>query len=460
MQDTPTYTVPSGSRLRRLGAAAVQAGVAIAILAAAVIGADRLVATRPAPPERAASEPRYAAETVRAEVGERTPLIEAFGEVRARNVVELRALVSGTVVDVAPELVAGGRIEAGATLVTIDRFSFEGAVVGAEASLLESRARLDEVQAQLRSEQASLVRMSEQLDIAERELTRQTDLRRRRIVAEAAVDSARRTLSQARQARDAQASAVTVTQSRIAQSRAAITRLEWELRQARRDLDDTVLRAPFDAVVREESVEPGRRLGSNDIVATLYEAGALDLRLTLSDGQYGRAIAGNRTLIGRPVRVTWPVGAEPVRALARIERVAADVASRTGGVELFARIDTVGAAATLKPGAFVTAQLEDRTFSGAARLPEAALYASPLGRHVFVVDEADRLERRSVDVLAYEGADVIVRGDLHGRDVLATRLAEAGDGVLVRRVAPAAGAEEIAGTGTVPAPVQGARSAQ
>lgn len=183
--------------------AALQCVLVVLLVGGAVAGSKRLVATRPSVPTQAAAEPSYAVESVLAKLGANTPLIEVFGQVHARNSVELRALVAGTVSEVAENLKVGARVSAGHALVSIDPFAYEGAVTEARANLAESQAQLDEARARLTSERDNLSRAQEQFTFAERELQRTLDLRRRSMVPEQSVDDARLSASQQRQARDA-----------------------------------------------------------------------------------------------------------------------------------------------------------------------------------------------------------------------------------------------------------------
>ncbi|WP_300472906.1 hypothetical protein [Breoghania sp.] len=81
------------------------------------------------------------------------------------------------------------------------------------------------------------------------------------------------------------------------------------------------------------------------------------------------------------------------------------------------------------PCAFVDLKVPDKLYRDVIRLPETALYG---GDRVYAVVE-DRLSECKVDVIAYEGSNVIVRGDIaDGDTVLATQISGIGNGLLVR----------------------------
>ena len=77
---------------------------------------------------RMADEPRvpqarervFAVNVVPVVFGTETPILTAFGEVQSRRTLELRTAVGGALMDLAPEFVEGGRVEAGQVLARID----------------------------------------------------------------------------------------------------------------------------------------------------------------------------------------------------------------------------------------------------------------------------------------------------------------------------------------------------
>ncbi|ADZ71692.1 efflux RND transporter periplasmic adaptor subunit [Polymorphum gilvum] len=416
--------------------ALVQALVALAVLFGAVQGMRHLVATKPEVKKRPVQEKSYVVETVPVIIADHAPTINLYGEVAAGRQVDLRVLVAGEVTSVNPDLKAGGTILRGEDLIAVDRFDYEGAVTEAKANLLEARARQVELQGRVALQRDNLDRASEQLELAKRDLERAEQLRAGGSVTERTLDERRLLVSQRQQGLEQARNTLAVEEAGVRQQEAAIERLEWRLRQAERNLENTVLRAPFDAVVRTEAAQVGRLVNVNDVVASVYSRDELEVRFTLSDDQYGRLIAESGTIAGRMVEVFWFLGGETMTYTATVDRIGADVARSRGGVDIYARIEAIPDTSPLRPGAFVAISIPDRVYKGTGRIPESAYHAD--GR-VFVVD-GQRMATRRVEAVAFDDGYVLVRGDLvDGDKVISTRIPEAGDGILVEEVSASPG---------------------
>ena len=387
-----------------------------------------LQATRPeiertGPAERARP---IAASTV--QIADIQPAIDAFGEVVAQRDVELRALVAGPVVAVGENFENGGTVRAGELLVEIDPFEYRAAVTEAQAALAEARAQLAETRAEVGAEEAGLVEDGTQLALAERELDRREALLAKGTASEKTVDDALVRRSDRARALAATERRLAGLRARIARQEAVIARTGVALERAERDLANARLVAPFDGYLTGVTAALGKRLGVNDRVVRLLDLARLDIRIHLSDADYGRLVSSAAGLRGRPVEVTWRAGDRNFPFRAVIQRADGEVDASSGGVRVFARIEQEASRVPLRPGAFVEVRIPDRVYRAAARLPETALVG---GDTVYAVVDG-RLEPRPVALLARVGNDVVVSGGIiEGESVATTRFPEIGPGVKV-----------------------------
>ncbi|WP_319530553.1 efflux RND transporter periplasmic adaptor subunit [uncultured Cohaesibacter sp.] len=387
---------------------------------------NMLVATKPEVNRREAREKAYAVQLVTASPARVQPEIIAYGTVSAARDVDLRALVSGEVIWVSPDLVTGGRVTMDAPLVRIDPFEFQGALHEADANLAEARAKLAETSASRASEEANLRFLMEQKRLAEADLERAETLIKSGSLTRQTLESRKLILSQREQSVEASQNNLLVLKAKIDQQDANIARLDWKVDQARRNLADTTLKAPFAGIVRTKSVELGRSVSGSDTLVSLYDPDQMDVRFTMTDAQFGRLTSGDNQLVGREIKVNWKLGDVVRSHRAKIERITPEVNAGDGGIEVFAR---VAEGSALRDGTFVELIVPDRVYDNAIRIPQSALY---LGKTIYLNEEG-RMQPRTVAVLAYLGDDVLIDGSTlqPGDEIIATRIAEAGPGLKI-----------------------------
>lgn len=360
--------------------------------------------------------------------GQVRPELTLFGEIVAGREVEMRALVAGQVIEVGPAFMEGGSVREGELLVAIDPFEYRAALDERMARLAEAKARLREIAARHRSEGEALAGDREQLDITGRDLERLRRLHAKGTVSRKSLDNSMMAQSKQEQLVTTRLNMLEAEAARLDQQRAVITRFEVSVRRARRDLKQTRVRAPFDGFLLETEAGLGKRVGVNDRLARLIDARRLEARFHISDERFGRILAAEGSLKGRPARVIWRTGAQALEFAATVDRSGARINPASGGVDFYARLADAGLEHPLRAGAFVEVRIADRAYDDVARLPESALHG---GGTVYVI-EAGRLVAREVLVVARVGTDVLVSVGLSpGERVVTTRFAEIGPGVRV-----------------------------
>ena len=430
----PSRAARTRDALATFGRGVVQLVLTFAILVGAGVATVRIVADKPERGSRPPFSTTYTIATVTAVRGDHRPTFVAYGQTAAARTVDLRSLVGGEIVAVSPNLRAGARVAAGEALVTIDRFVYEGALAEARAGLAEAQARLTENQARIDAERTKLGPMREQLRLAEADVARAARLRRRGQLTQQQLEARQLVASQRRQALTLGDETIKIEQARLEQQRAGLPRLQFAVQKAERDLDSTVLKAPFDGVVRTAAAEIGRLVSANDVVVSLYEEGRIEARFTLTDGAFGRLQASDEGLIGRAVTARWTVGGRTYDYPGTVGRLGADITSNRGGVEVFADLTQPDGAPDLRPGAFIEIEVPDTRYAGTFALPDTALFDDK----VYVVEDGV-LAERTVEVAAFDGDRVLVSSGLEGGErVLITRITEVSAGLKVREegVAP------------------------
>lgn len=400
----------------------------ILILGLAVGGFFYLRATKPETTVQPPEERIWTVATVPAVPEDVEPEIKVFGQIYAGRQVELRPLVEGRVIDTGPNFVEGGVVAKDDPLITIDPFDFENLVQERKAQLDEARARLVEIEAERAAAQRLVKRDEEQVALRRRDVERRERLSKRGVTSEKAVDDAKLALSEARQRLIERQRNIAQSGSRIAQQKAVIDRLEVQVRQAERDLEQTQLLAPFDGFLADVSTEVGKRVSRSDRVARLIDANRLEVRFSLSDENFGRLLAAGHWR-GRKIRAVWSAGDVVHEFSATIDRIQGEVDAAKGGVDLFARIDSAGPSTPLRPGAFVEVWFKEKRYEKLVRIPESALHANS---KIFLAHNG-RLKAQEIKVMARSGNHVFIRGEFDpDAEVVVTKFPEMTSGMKIR----------------------------
>ena len=399
----------------------------IIVIVVAIAVAGSLWATFPEIERQPPQERVWSVAALRVAHSDAQPVFRVYGEVVAGREVELRALVAGIVVDTSRDLLEGGIVKKGDLILAIDEFDFSTQLDERRAHAREARAKLGEIEARHRGNEDSLGWDRQELTLLERDYDRAEKLRARGNVSEKFLDTARMALMNQRRAVVNDETNVATEASRMEQQRSIIKRLEVSVLQAERDLKETKLFAPFDGFLHSITAANGKRLSVADRVATLVDANRLDVRLHLSNLQFGRLVAADEALEGRTLQIVWQVGEQRFSYDAVIERVGARIDATTGGVELFARIQSGGVGSRLRPGAFVDVRLPERRYQDVVRVPETALH----GDSIYAIVE-QRLQLRAIEVVAQVGNSVLLRGNIRdGEQIVTTRFPEIAAGLKV-----------------------------
>ena len=410
--------------------AIIQAVLMVAILAGSYFLAKRMIDGKPEPKKRPAFKTVYTINSVVAKQADNQPKFISYGQTVAARTVELRALVSGEIVKINPNLRGGAAVNKGDALVEISDFDYVGALSEANSNLAEAKARIIENEAQISLEKSRLIAAEEQLEFAIADMERAERLVKRRTITQQQMDARKLVESQRRQTVSLSQDTIKVQEARLEQLKATISRLDWRVAQAQRNLDSTVLTAPFSGIVQTSTAEIGRAITANDVVVSLYESESLEARFTLTDAQYGRLQTSSNGLINRIVSVAWTVGGQQYSFPAKIDRVSAQIVSNRGGVEVVAKLDSIDQGVRLRPGAFVEVSVPDTTFKNTFMIPDTAIYDNDTLYKV--VD--GKLQSSKVTIVAFEGEQAIVSSGLsEGDEVLVTRITEVSTGLAVRK---------------------------
>jgi len=359
----------------------IKAGITVGVLLVSAVMAYGIVLSAPSPKQ---VEPEEVATTIRIQTITKQSVrlqVRSQGNVEPLTESPLIPEVSGKVRWVSPKLVAGGYVEADEMLLEIDDRDYQSLV-----------ARSD----------AALARASAEDEHARFELERLQELVKRQLTSQSTLEGALRS-------------------QRIAG--ATLEEAKVNLTQARRDLQRTKVRAPYNGLVRSKQVDQGQFVARGTPIASIYSADTVEVRLPLADSQleFLNLPLGQRGAIAPAdqanVILSTQYGGQFYEWPGKLVRTEAEIDARSRMVNAVVRVDNDRTAdqPPLPVGLFVHAEIEGRQFENIVVLPRAAIRNQT---QVLVVDEDNRLRYRDVQLLRFDRDQVFILGGLQADEMV------------------------------------------
>jgi len=331
-------------------------------------------------------------DTVIAQVSSLNFTVDSQGTVRPRTETTLVTEVSGKVVSVSPDFVAGGFFRKGDVLLEIDPSDYSTGLKRAEAALASRHAKLADETA--RSEQAlkdwkNLGNKGEPSPLARR-------------------------LPQ------------------LDDAKANVSAAEADVQKARRDLERTRITLPYDGLVRQKSVDIGQFVSPGTQLGVTFAIDTAEVRLPLTQHDLEYLDLPSETEVKQTKKQYPPVILSADRA-GNVEQWQARIIRTEGVVDETSRaiyavaqvVDPYGVLGEstqpeLKIGTFVHAAIQGLPADNVVILPRYVLQAN---HTVLAVDDQSKLQILAVNVLRAEPKKVYISDGIEaGTRVITTTL--------------------------------------
>lgn len=358
--------------------------------------------------------------------------IVGYGQVHVLRNVSIAPEVSGRVVTIHPNLIAGGIVPKGDLLIAIDDEPYHARVDDAESTVAQLEAAVARLCEERKNEQARLESMNRARDIAHAQYERLQQLLVEDVGTESDVDRAEAAYVASRDDVDKLTHQLNLYPIRINEAQFALDSAKSRLELARLDLSKTRICSPFDARVKHHLVEQDQFVTAGVDIVELADDSVLEISVSLDSRDARRWLqfreqpsANGAGWFGVPEPVECIVQwTEDVRAQAwkgtldRVERF--DEASRTLTVAV--RLRGSGAAnrdsdqLPLVDGMFCRVEIPGRAMTKVYALPQSAV---SIDSSVFTAVD-NRLKTAKVDVLRQHDSLAYVSGGLESGDLVVT----------------------------------------
>jgi cobalt-zinc-cadmium efflux system membrane fusion protein len=311
----------------------------------------------------------------------------------------------------------GSAVAAGDLLLSLDAADLE-ALVELNAAQLE-RARNSDLPTQVNAAEFNLANSGALLKTTEADYRRYEQLYGTGAVSSQQLEQAERQYLQAKAANESAQNALDILLGATVPE--TIRQYEAQLKKARADFENTMVKAPFSGVITARSVNPGEMVTPAVPVISLANLDTVVVQADVNEGQVNRIQAGQEL----KVRVK-SVQEEPYTGTVTNVAQAASPVSKAYPV----KIQVANPLHMLKPGMFAEVVLGAGDEKGII-IPVEALLQDESGSFVWVVNEGV-VSRRSVTTGQTDGSQVIISSGLtEGEDVAVTGTDAMQDGMSV-----------------------------
>lgn len=298
--------------------------------------------------------------------------VNSYGLVNPKYHTSLTAQVTGQVTEISEAFVKGGFVKEGDVLARIDPNDYEAALTEAEASLAQARAALELERAQKRVAESEWERIKES---AKNEFVPTELYLRKPQLAE-----------------------------KVARFRAA----EAGVKRAKRNLERTYIKAPYDAIITARTVALGSVVNFGSPIGELSNTDYAEVRLPVADKELQFLMQGG---IDADVDLVTNFQGKLHHWQAKVVRSEGQVDNKSRMSYLVAEIkDPYGLESNNTPlryGSYVNAAISGLSVEGVSRVKSHLVKDGKIA-----VLEDGVLAYRAVEVLREEGRDFIVKGAL------------------------------------------------
>lgn len=320
-------------------------------------------------------------------------VLNASGYVTARRQATVSSKFTGKVSEVLIE--EGMQVEEGQVLARLDDSNVAASYALAEARLESAKTSLQETRALQKEANAIFSRTQSLLD---RQLASQAEMDRARAAAESLA-------------------------AQLERKKADIQVAEKQLDVYRREMEDTIIRAPFAGVVVAKNAQPGEMISpvsagggfTRTGIGTIVDMSSLEIEIDVNEAYINRVKAGQKIIATLDAYPDWSIPCHVIAIIPTADRQRATVEVRVGFDELDPRIlPDMGAKVAFQDEAIEAAPSSASGISGVV-VPQGALIRKD-GREYVLLLVNGQVERRAIATAGERGKEILVTSGLSGGD--------------------------------------------
>ena len=357
-----------------------------------------------------------------------SPKILSYGEIYSKRMLEIRPLVSGRLDYVSEKFVEGGYVKSGDILFRLNQKDYLNELEIAEIDLEDTKAQLSEAISKLDYANLEFEVSESQLNLRKNALDRQTQLAESGLITSSQLENTQLAYSSSKQQFLNKQNLVKSSKNAIDKLKIQSKRRSISIDKAKRNLDETEIKAPFDGIIASVNILPGSVINKNEKLGTLLDPNSLEVMFNLSANEFARVIDKDGKLLNLDITAYLKLSNNDIPFSGKIERINPEIMNIGSGRKLFASIN-LGENKTLRPGDFVVLEIKEPSLKNITVLPSSAV---TIDGKIFILEEDNRLKEIEVTILRRQGNEVIVSGAPTDKEYVMQRSPQLGNGLKIK----------------------------
>ncbi|MBQ4810080.1 efflux transporter periplasmic adaptor subunit [Pseudoalteromonas luteoviolacea] len=317
--------------------------------------------------------------------------VSSYGIVKPKYSTQMVAQVSGQIIDLSDTFVKGGFVKKGAILARIDPNDYEAALIDAEANLAQASSALEIEQAQAHVAKTEWERIK---------------------------NNANSTIP----------SELYLRKPQLAEKLARFQAAQASVKRAKRNLERTYIKAPYDAIIEARSLSLGSVVNQGSLVGVLNAISVAEVRLPVADNEL-QHLKNNG--INAHVTLTAKVAGQEVNWSGTIVRSEGVIDSRSRMTYLVAQVERPydDLNKPLRFGAYLNANIKGKLVDNAVEIPHHLVRDS----QVAILNNDQTLSFKKLNIVReYDGLVVVDQGLESGQSLIVSALEYPTEGMQLR----------------------------
>lgn len=323
-----------------------------------------------------------------------------YGNIIAQNQVDVISQLPGKIIKISPKILSNDYFEKGEKIFELDSFNFK-------QELIKKKSELEELRNELKSKNLIFSELEKQQILSKKNYDRKTllvgDIVTKKNLEDAATELS---INNAK---------VLDIKSNIQTILSNIKIAESQVKQAQRNLTDTVYRAPFSGKLDNSFIEVGAEISTGLILGKLLNTSDLSVQFFVGESVYTHI----SNILGKEAQVFWKKSNFKKNYSAKVFYIDSAINKERAGLNIKAKLEEISENDPIKPGVFVEVVIQGLTIQESFLVDENSIYEDTF---VYVL-EGNKAVRTKINVEGFAKEKVIITGNkLNNKKIILTRI--------------------------------------